>query len=75
MRRFGIVLLGLNASATTILYAHSGHGVPGEGKTLRHYLTEPLHVFGWAGLIFVLFLAGSWVRSRSARRVPLSKTH
>lgn len=41
------------------LLAHEGHGVVGEGHTLEHHVTEPMHVAAivavvFAGVAFVL---------------------
>jgi hydrogenase/urease accessory protein HupE len=57
--------------------AHPGHGRAGEGTSLLHYLTEPIHVVGIAALLLsfasgVAILRGRLVRARgvSRKRLP-----
>ena len=56
---------------SSLCWAHPGHGVGGGDWSVRHYLTEPVHLVAALGL--ALLVAGSlaWraVRARSARQV------
>lgn len=45
-----------------VVFAHEGHGAPGHGHTVTHYLLEPQHfpmialtVLAVAGFVFLLF--------------------
>lgn len=47
--------------------AHPGHGEPGQGSSLAHYLTEPVHVLAaLASVLFVLAAARSLRQRRGA---------
>lgn len=56
--------LGLTAVAA----AHEGHGHQGQGSTILHYATEPMHlgilVFGAAMLISAILFARRWLKGR-----------
>lgn len=65
--------LTLLASAAS---AHPGHGRPGEGTSLLHYLTEPVHVVGIVALLLsfvsgVAILRGRFLRARTVARKRL----
>lgn len=50
--------------------AHPGHGEPGQGLSLVHHLTEPVHVL--AALVSVLFVLAA-VRAVRKRRVAVRR--
>ena len=54
---------------TSAVFAHEGHGTPGEGHTVAHYTTEPLHVGGWIVAAIACGLIGRvlWKRLLPAR--------
>lgn len=52
MKYMQTMFVTLALTATLVANAHEGHGVVEPGNSLRHYLTEPLHV------IPLLLLAG-----------------
>ena len=48
--------------------AHPGHGEPGEGFTLTHHLTEPIHLLATlATLLLVVAAVKTWRHRRHAR--------
>ena len=67
MRQCLITLAAVLASAEA--FAHEGHGTPGEGQTVAHYVTEPLHVGGWIVAAIACGLIGRamWKRYSLAR--------
>ncbi len=44
---------------------HPGHGKPGDGFSLVHYLTEPVHLLGVVALVLVVVLATAFLRRRA----------
>lgn len=45
--------------------AHPGHGVPGEGYSLLHYLTEPVHVASGLAALVLAIATTSFLRRRA----------
>lgn len=39
--------------STSVAAAHEGHGTPGDGHTVKHFATEPIHV----GVVVVALVA------------------
>ncbi len=64
--------LALIAIATNLVSraagAHPGHGDPGQGLSLAHYLTEPIHVLGALAVIGLLLASARVLHQR--RRAP-----
>lgn len=44
MKYIRAIVVMLAMTAAMVAEAHEGHGVVEPGNSLRHYLTEPLHV-------------------------------
>ncbi len=57
IRKLYSVTASLLFALSTVVSAHAGHGVDGDGESLHHYLTEPLHLgIGIAVIGIVAFL-------------------
>ncbi len=64
MRRTLLTLAALLTTSTA--FAHEGHGTPGEGQTVAHYATEPLHVGGLIVIAIACAFIGRIVWKRYA---------
>lgn len=65
--RLRLTALVLAITPAAVL-AHEGHGVAGEGHTVEHYVTEPLHVAGFAVLVVATVAAVALIRKRRVAR-------
>lgn len=54
--------------------AHEGHGRPGEGHTLKHYLLEPIHLPLILLAVAAIVAAGILLTKYVRRRRQISKT-
>lgn len=45
-------------------FVHEGHGRPGEGHSLAHYLTEPVHVIAMVAVVAAITALVFHVRRR-----------
>lgn len=45
-------------------FVHEGHGRPGEGHSLAHYLTEPVHVIAIVAVVAAITAFAFYVRRR-----------
>jgi hypothetical protein len=59
-----VVLSSLLVPASVL--AHPGHGEPGEGWTVAHYVAEPLHLLAAVGLVAV-FAGGAAIVAHRLR--------
>ena len=69
MKYMQMIAVTLALTATLVADAHEGHGIVEPGNSLRHYLTEPLHVIPLlliAGI--VIFLVRSLRKGRRNRK-------
>ena len=48
--------------------AHPGHGQPGDGTSLLHYLTEPIHVVAIVAVLLTVVSGWSILLGRTARQ-------
>jgi hypothetical protein len=66
-----VCALGLTTSAL----AHEGHGTPGHGHTLQHYLLEPAHIPVAILVVATMFVGAIYFarlvnKRRVARQIP-----
>jgi len=74
INRFVAISLAMAITCPGIASAHPGHGQTGDGNSLLHYATSPLHilpVFGAAILIsvpmFILSLRNRLIQAKKQR--------
>jgi hypothetical protein len=60
-----IAAFALSAITGAAAVAHPGHGQPGHGYTLVHYLTEPFHVIVGLSVIGAIVAGFALLRKRS----------
>jgi hydrogenase/urease accessory protein HupE len=63
-----MVVLGL---ASSVAWAHPGHGEVGQGWTLLHWVAEPLHATGLALVMVAALVAWrlwGWARASQAQK-------
>jgi hypothetical protein len=72
MKFIQAMVVTLALTGAMVAEAHEGHGVVEPGNSLRHYLTEPLHVISLLLLAgFVVFLVRSLRKgTRNRKRQP-----
>ncbi len=56
-------MLKLALITITSLAVHPGHGT-GDGSSILHYLTEPIHLLGGVAVLLCVVLAVAFVRRR-----------
>ena len=59
--------LVLNLVWATNSLAHPGHGDPGDGNTVHHFVTQPLHFIPILVVAFLVVGVSVWRKRQSAR--------
>lgn len=66
--RIVLAVAGLFAGVDS-LAAHSGHGEPGSGNGIAHFLTEPEHVVAIVAAVAAVGVFAAWSRQRRRQKV------
>lgn len=70
IRRLALAVIAASLFPASLATAHPGHGRDGDGHSLQHYLTEPLHLAAGiavaAAVISVIWLLRKFARSATA---------
>jgi hypothetical protein len=72
MLRQAIMVIAILLLVSTAA-AHPGHGEAGEGFSLAHYLTEPIHALGALGVLVIVAASAYAVRHVQRCGTPLAQ--